>query len=85
MNTERDEINANGFETKISLLWWQKQGLSFTASGYGRKIPTRWMIKFGKRWYRIYCTIYSNVGCLFICHKGREISVIELNHGREGV
>lgn len=83
MNTENDWMNATGFETKISLLWWQKEGLSYTASGYGRKIPTRWMIKFENRWYRIHCAIWRKSGKLFIRRKGREFSIIELNNERE--
>lgn len=47
-------------------LWWQKQGLSYTASGYGGKIPTSKMIKINNRLYRIYCAVYSNNGSCYI-------------------
>jgi hypothetical protein len=53
-------------ETKEELLWWQEKGLSFTASGYGRRIPTRYMVKFKNRWRRVYCCIYSNNGTSYI-------------------
>lgn len=53
-------------EHKISELWWQKQGLSFTASGYGKRIPTRHMVKFNGKWRRVYCHIFSNRGTLYI-------------------
>ena len=28
---------------------WQEAGLSYTASGYGRKIPTEWLIRIPKQ------------------------------------
>ena len=53
------------------LLPWQKRGLSYTASGYGRKIPTTKMLKVGKRLHRIYAMIYSNSGSCYIISKGK--------------
>lgn len=41
-------------------------GLSFTASGYGSRIPTEYMVRFNGRWRRVYCRIYSNNGTLYI-------------------
>ena len=45
-------------------LEWQTRGLSYTASGYGKKIPTSYVIKRAgdHRWRRVYCTVYSNNG-----------------------
>lgn len=51
---------------KESLLWWQKRGLSYNQSGYGRKIPTEHMIKWCGKWRRVYCCIYSNSGTCYI-------------------
>jgi len=51
---------------KESLLWWQVKGLSYTQSGYGRKIPTEHMIRWGNKWRRVYCCIYSNSGTCYI-------------------
>lgn len=42
------------------------QGLSYTATGYGSKIPTRYMVKWYGRWYRVYCMVYSNSGTCYI-------------------
>jgi hypothetical protein len=42
------------------------QGLTFTATGYGSRIPTRHMIKFNGKWRRVYCRIYSNSGTCYI-------------------
>lgn len=50
-----------------SLLGWQKAGLSYTASGYGAKIPTGRMVKCSDgRTRRVYCITYSNSGSLYI-------------------
>jgi len=59
-------------------LWWQKQGLQETATGYGARLTTRWVIPLalnsGKpRLYRVYCCCYSNVGTCYIIHKGEQI------------
>lgn len=47
-------------------LWWQLRGLSYTASGYGGKIPTTKMVKHKGRLKRIYIMIYSNSGTAYI-------------------
>jgi hypothetical protein len=43
-------------------------GLSYTRTGYGRKIPTRHMVKLpgSPRWRRVYCCIYSNAGTCYV-------------------
>ncbi len=45
-----------------------KAGLDYTASGYGRKIPTTRMVRIpgSKRWRRVYCCIYSNIGTCYV-------------------
>ena len=52
----------------IKSMWWQDAGKQYTASGYGAKIPTRYMVKVNKenRWRRVYCIIYSNCGSLYV-------------------
>lgn len=65
--------NIEDLESKVAPLWWQKKGLSYTASGYGRKIPTSRMVRLpeSKRWRRVYCCIYSNIGtCYVTCTNG---------------
>lgn len=47
-------------------LWWQKKGLSYNRSGYGKKIPTSKMLRINNRFYRIYCCIFSNCGTCYI-------------------
>ena len=51
---------------KESLLWWQVKGLMYTRTGYGRKIPTSHMVKWGNKWRRVYCCISSNCGTCYI-------------------
>ena len=60
--------NLEDLEHKIELLPWQKQGLSYTATGYGRKIPTSRMVKLpgDSRWRRVYCCTYSNSGTCYV-------------------
>ena len=58
-------------------LWWQLKNLSYTATGYGRKIPTTKMLCMNNRLYRIYCCIFSNSGTCFICSQGKELIVVD--------
>lgn len=60
--------HLDDLEHKIELLWWQKRGLSYTTTGYGRKIPTQHMVKLpgSNRWRRVYCCIFSNSGTCYV-------------------
>lgn len=62
----RDTFYTQSVEVKEKPLRWQERGLSFTASGYGSRIPTRYLVKFNDKWRRVYCRIYSNTGSLYI-------------------
>jgi hypothetical protein len=53
-------------ESKESPLWWQDKGLTYTATGYGKRIPTRYMVRYNGKWRRVYCAIYSNIGTCYI-------------------
>jgi hypothetical protein len=63
------------YEFRIMRLWWQKENLMFTASGYGRKIPTEYMVKYLNRWRRVYCSIFSNSDICYFIAQGQEITV----------
>lgn len=52
--------------------WWQERGLHYTASGYGKKIPTQYVMKVAGRMCRVYCCIFSNIGTLYVIRNGRE-------------
>ena len=45
------------------------------AMGYGKKIPTRFMLKLRGRWHRVYCACFSNNGTLWVKHRGQEFIV----------
>jgi hypothetical protein len=62
----RDQFQSHKLEVIEKPLEWQKRGLSYTATGYGKKIPTRWMVRFNGKFRRVYCAIYSNNGTCYI-------------------
>lgn len=59
----------------MDLLPWQKRGLTYTATGYGKKIPTSNVVYLRNRKYRIYCTTYSNIGTCWIDFDGHQLIV----------
>ena len=67
-NTIIARYNLEDLEHKEKELWWQKLNLMYTATGYGRKIPTTHMVKLpdSNHWRRVYCCIYSNIGTLYV-------------------
>jgi len=56
----------DGYPAVRHPLWWQERGLQQTASGYGRKLATPWMVQVNGRWRRVYCCCFSNIGTCFI-------------------
>jgi len=57
-------------------MWWHTAGRTYTASGYGARIPTPYMVEFGGRMRRVYCRIYSNIGTCFIGRNIREGHIV---------
>jgi len=53
-------------------------GLTWTASGYGARIPTPYMVLVHGKWRRVYCYVYSNVGTLFIGRKYDGTSIVDI-------
>lgn len=50
--------------------------LSETATGYGKKLTSDYKIKFEGKDYRVYVTIYSNIGsCWFKCKKYGQVFI----------
>ena len=45
-------------------------GYGFTATGYGKHVPTRRKVRAFGRWYRVYSTCYSNVASCYIKARG---------------
>ena len=64
---------------KTSLLPWQERGLSYTATGYGAKIPTTRMVRWNSRWHRVYCAVYANSGLPYIRIYGVDVTIYEQN------
>lgn len=58
-----------------SPLWWHKAGLQQTATGYGRKLTTRYKVQFEGKLYRVYATCYSNVASHWFTVKGEKIFI----------
>ena len=56
-------------------LWWHEAGYGQTASGYGRRLTTRYKIPHGGRLYRVYATCFSNVASFWIRSKGHKLHV----------
>lgn len=77
MSDKKESYYLSNLEHKEELLWWHKQGLSYTASGYGRKIPTIHMVRLpgDKRWRRVYCCIYSNAGTTYVIKNGEWVII----------
>lgn len=75
LDGSRDSFATVAVDCKTAPLWWQEKGLSFTATGYGSRIPTPHMVKFNGRWRRVYCRIFSNIGTLFIGHGENRFTV----------
>jgi len=73
--TKTPRIDKEKYETKTSLLWWQERGLSYTATGYGNKIPTTEMLFYNRRWRRIYCSTFSNCASYYILVNNERIIV----------
>jgi hypothetical protein len=62
-----DQAERDGM-VKDAPLWWQKQGLQETATGYGGKLTSTRMVKWLGRWRRVYVACYSNNGTAYITH-----------------
>ena len=60
--------DINDLEHKYEPLWWHTAGKSFTSSGYGKRIPTPWMVKLpgNNRWRRVYAACFSNAATSYV-------------------
>lgn len=60
---------------KVEELAHHKAGLSYTASGYGNKIPTIYKVIVQGRWRRVYSRCFSNVSSEYVIINGVETRV----------
>lgn len=63
---------------RISPLWFHERGLQETASGYGRKLTTRHMVKYEGKWRRVYVACFSNAGTAYIGKPGAWLATVSL-------
>jgi hypothetical protein len=71
-------LTCSGPAVMVRSLWWQERGLSYTATGYGSKIPTPYMVRtIDQRWRRVYCAVFSNVGTTYVIH-GNKKTIVEV-------
>lgn len=67
-------------DVKEKPLPWQLAGRSYTASGYGARIPTPYMVRFNGRWRRVYCICYGNAGTLFLGRTFDPCLTVQIQH-----
>ena len=63
---------------KESVLPWQARGSSYTASGYGRRIPSPYMVQWQGRWRRVYVCCYGNAGTAYIGPSDKPLATVDL-------
>ncbi|AEG53163.1 hypothetical protein [Sinorhizobium meliloti] len=64
---------------KESPLWFHDKGLQQTASGYGLKLATPYMVKWNGRWRRVYCCQISNAGTCYIGKPGDWLAIVDIH------
>lgn len=47
----------------------------YTATGYGKRMPSRYMVKHAGRWYRVYIAHFANAASLYIGPAGKWLAV----------
>jgi hypothetical protein len=57
---------------------WQEKGLQYTASGYGARIPSRYVVRVHGRWRRVYVACYGNAGSAYIGKPGAWLCTVDL-------
>ena len=67
-----------GVDVKESVLPWQARGLSYTASGYGAKIPTRYMVKYNGRWRRVYAACHGNASTCYLANGSEWLCTVDI-------
>lgn len=73
MQTELLDYSGNTYPVINAPLWWHEQGLNYTQSGYGAKIPTRYKIRHNGKLKRIYTTCYGNASSLWVMVGGTKL------------
>ena len=63
----------------VQPLWFHVHGLQETASGYGSKLRTKYILHDGGKTKRLYCACYSNNGTLYFFRNGERVIVRDEN------
>lgn len=74
----RDSFLTQSVPVKYAPMAHHLAGLTWTASGYGARIPMPYMVRVHGKWRRVYCRIYSNIGTLFIGRKYDGTSIVDI-------
>jgi hypothetical protein len=74
---DEKDINCTIDNATINELWWHKQGLQQTASGYGKKLTTKYIVNFCGKKHRVYAICFSNVACHYILCAGKPLYLRE--------
>ena len=74
----RDSFLTQSVPVKHAPMAHHLAGLTWTASGYGARIPMPYMVQVFGKWRRVYCRIYSNIGTLFIGRKYDGTQIIDI-------
>lgn len=75
METEVTYADVTKEDFIDSPLWWQKQGLMETATGYGSKLTTRYKVQYEGKLRRVYAICHSNCSSLFINVKKQKLFI----------
>jgi hypothetical protein len=55
---------------KLAEMGWQKRGQTWTATGYGARIPSAYTVKWEGRWRRVYVACFGNAGTAYLGKPG---------------
>jgi hypothetical protein len=55
----------------------------YTRSGYGKRLPTDWVVRIGKRLHRVRCMCWSNAGTLWVRVRGQQLIFVDCYHQEE--
>lgn len=78
--TDKQPATRQTVETEVieKPMDWQLRGKMYTATGYGRRIPTSYMVKHEGRWKRVFCCIFSNSGTCFIESARKPVATVDI-------
>ena len=54
-----------------------------TQSGYGKRLPMDYVVRIGKRLYRMRCICFSNAGTPWVRVRGEQFAFSDCHHTQE--